>query len=130
MTAAITPTISRPDTAFILQANLGPLRCWVDFLSDNIRGRQSVAGYTLMPCARQHDGKAYRPVYAVSDVQAFIENVQKAIPSAGRRPIKTTSLSLNRGTDWRVNNFDRDGAPVARLSVTRSAKSPSPVAGM
>ncbi|NLP62337.1 Arm DNA-binding domain-containing protein [Paraburkholderia sacchari] len=36
----------------------------------------------------------YRPIYAVTDVKTFIANVQKAIPGAGKRPIKTTTGAM------------------------------------
>ncbi|MFD1555404.1 hypothetical protein ACFSHT_07130 [Paraburkholderia silviterrae] len=116
MTTTIVQTISVADAAFMLHVYLGPIRSWTDFLTDNIRGRQSVAGHMLLPCARRHDGKSYRPVYAISDVRAFIEKVRKAIPSAGKTPIKTTALAIDSGVHWRVNRFDRDGASVARRS--------------
>ncbi|MDR5811192.1 hypothetical protein [Caballeronia sp. LZ019] len=121
MTAIIVQTISAGETALTLYRYLGTLRNWTNFLGDNIRGEQSIAGCTLMPCARRHDGKSYRPVYAVSDVKAFIENVRKVIPSAGKKTIKTTAVSIDPGRHWRVNKFDRDGAPVARLWAVRRA---------
>lgn len=116
MTATITTTISVAEAAFMLRVFLGTQRSWTPFLTDNIRGRQDIAGYRLLPCAQQHDGKSYRPVYALEDVKSFIENVRKAIPSTGKTPIKTTALAIDSGRHWRVNKFDCDGAPVARRS--------------
>jgi len=47
-----TPVITPAETAYLLRQHLGPLRAWADFLTDNIRGRQSVEGITLKPCAK------------------------------------------------------------------------------
>lgn len=110
-------TITAAETALTLYRYLGTLRNWTNFLGDNIRGEQCVAGYTLMPCAERHDGRSFRPIYAVSDVRAFIQNVRRAIPSAGKKTIKTTPLTIDPTKHWRVNRFDRDGSPMARLSA-------------
>lgn len=108
-------TISAADTAFFLRAQLGPLRNWGNFLADNIRGRQSLAGHTLKPCARQSDGRAFRPIYSLSDVKVFIAQILAAVPSAGRTPVKPTTLSVDSGRGWRINKFDKSGAPVVAL---------------
>lgn len=120
----ITTTISLAEAAFMLRVFLGTQRSWTTFLTDNIRGKQDVAGYRLLPCAQQHDGKSYRPVYAVLDVKAFIEDVRKTIPSAGKTPIKTTALAIDFSRHWRVNKFGRDGAPVARCSCILANNAP------
>ncbi|SAK48289.1 hypothetical protein AWB78_00866 [Caballeronia calidae] len=116
MTSTTVDTISAADAAFMLRAYLGTLRSWADFLSDCIRSKQDIAGHTLMPCAERYYRGLYRPVYAVSDVKAFIEKVQIAIPSAGKTPIKTTALAIDPTKRWDANKFDCDGAPVARRS--------------
>jgi len=117
MTAVLTRTLSAPEVAFLLRVKLGPLRSWRDFLMDNIRGQQSIGGHTLLPCAQRHDGKSYRPVYAVTDVADFIAKVRASVPSAGKTPINFISLAIDRSRGWRVNRFDKDGAPVALLPV-------------
>lgn len=111
---ATTPTLSSDDTAVMLRARLGPLRDWRYFLADNIRGRQALAGHQLLPCCRQHDGRAYRPRYAQSDVEDFIAKVLAAIPTAGRSPIQATPLDLDTSRSWRQNKFDPYGNPVSR----------------
>jgi hypothetical protein len=114
-TIVVTEAISRAEATFMLRVFLGPLRNWDDFLADNIRGEQSIAGLKLLPCGRQKDARGTaRPVYSVSEVKAFIENVRKAIPSAGKKPIKVTTLAIDRSKHWKDNNFDRDGASTAR----------------
>lgn len=122
MTAALTKVISAGEAAFILRARLGPLRQWVDFLADNIRGKQDVAGHTLLPCGRQKDGKALRPVYAVSDVAEFIANVLASVPCAGKTPVKTATLAIDRRRHWRLNRFNQDGSPVALRSTGARAR--------
>jgi hypothetical protein len=124
MTTTSVQTISLPEAAFMLRIQLGPLRNWRDFLTDNIRGQQDIAGCKLMPCARRHDGRSYRPIYAVSDVKNFIANVQKAIPSAGRKPIKTTALAIDLTRHWHVNTFDKDGAPVLKRRSSLTHRQP------
>lgn len=108
-------TISLSEAVFILRIRLGPLRNWTNFLNDNIRGMQDVAGHRLLPCGRRHDGRIFRPIYAVADVLAFIEDVLAAVPEAGRKPIQPTTLKIDRGRFWRINKFDKSGAPVAML---------------
>lgn len=110
-----TPTIPVSETAFLLRAKLGPLRNWSNFLTDNIRGQQSVAGHKLLPCSNKHDGRAFRPLYAVCDVMDFIAKVLASEPKAGKSPIKTTLLAIDKSKGWRINKFDKAGAPVAML---------------
>lgn len=116
-------TISLSEAAYMLRQALGPLRNWASFLTDNIRHKQSVHGLTLEPCARQHDGKAYRPVYGVEDVLTFIEAVKKAISTAGKTPIIVTPLAMDRRRPWRVNKFDQQGKPALRRigSIVKAA---------
>ena len=105
-----TPTITAADTAFVLRARLGNMRSWADFLTDNIRDRQDIGGLTLKPCARRKDARAFRPVYAVADVQAFIADVLALEPKAGPAPIKTTMLAIEDGHHWSVCKFVSDGS--------------------
>lgn len=56
------------ETTALLRRHLGPLRSWSFFLSDNIRGRQSIAGVTLMPSRRLRNKKgAFCPVFSTTD---------------------------------------------------------------
>ncbi len=110
-----TPVISASETAFLLRVKLGPIRAWGDFLADNIRGKQSINGLTLEPCSRKKTGKGFRPMYALEDVEAFIESVLALEPKAGKAPIKPTVLAVDRKKSWRINKFDEHGTPVAML---------------
>lgn len=115
MIPTATRVLSLSETATLLRARLGKIRVWYPFLCDNIRGRQDVCGYQLHPCGMQQDGRAFRPFYAVGDVEEFINNVLAALPSAGKEPIKPSTLLVDRSRHWRRNRFDRYGAPVAML---------------
>ena len=108
-------TVSLADAAFILRAKLGPLRAWADFLVDNIRGRQDLRGLTLMPVARKKDGRAMRPVYALKDIRAFIASVLASDPAAGSAAVTPMTLAIDTTRGWRLNKFERDGTPSARL---------------
>lgn len=121
MRATDTATITLTETALLLRLYLGPLRNWTNFLTDNIRGKQCIAGRNLMPCARQHDGMLFRPIYAMQDIRDFIGAVQLAMPEARKTPVKATVLTIDRGRHWRINKFDRKGAPVAFLRTITTA---------
>lgn len=115
-----TKAISAAEVAFYLRAKLGPIRSWADFLSDNIRERQSISGQRLLPCCQKSDGQVMRPMYAVADVEAFIAHVLASVPSAGPQRVQPITLSVDRRRPWRVNRFNKDGSPKAR-AVMRSA---------
>lgn len=110
-----TPAISASEAAYLLRAKLGPLRAWSDFLSDNVRGRQSIYGLTLTPCSRKKVGKGWRPMYAVKAVEKFIADVLAIEPKAGKAPITPVVLAVDSRLPWRMNKFDATGAPVAML---------------
>lgn len=118
MTAVTTRVLPLSEVATVLRVRLGNLRAWYPFLADNIRGRQDVCGFQLLPCGMQQDGRAFRPVYAVADVEEFVSNVLAALPGAGREPITPTTLQLDRSIPWRINRFDRHGMPVAMLRTS------------
>lgn len=109
-------TVSSADAVHMLREQLGPLRNWSDFLSDNIRGRQSIAGFQLLPVALRRDQHTYRPVYDVAAIRAFIENVRKLVPSAVPTPVRVTALAIDSAKHWRMNKFDRHGAPATMLT--------------
>lgn len=109
-------TISAAQAAAMLFDKLGALRSWGDFLADNIRGRQSINGLELLPCAKKHDGKSYRPVYSVDDVNAFIDSVLVLSPPISKGTIEEVVLSIDSGKHWTVNKFKGDGSPVAYRS--------------
>lgn len=112
---ADTPAISASEAAFLLRAKLGPIRAWGDFLSDNVRGRQSIHGLTLKPCSRKKIGRGWRPMYAVKAVEKFIADVLAIEPNAGRAPITPVVLAVDSRLPWRMNKFDATGAPVAMM---------------
>lgn len=111
-----TPVIQSGEAALLLRAKLGPIRAWSDFLADNIRGRQNIHGLTLKPCCRKKIGRAFRPMYAVADVEAFIAKVLELVPNAGKAPIRPIVLAVDRKRPWRLNKFDDECEPVAMLS--------------
>jgi len=110
-----TKAVPLPEAAYYLRSHLGPLRNWVNFLTDNIRGKQSIAGHTLTPCIRMQDDRTFRPMYEVQDLKDFVSKVLADVPGAGPAPIKAVTLAVDRTRHWRVNKFDRHGAPVARM---------------
>lgn len=103
-------TVSATEAAYFLMKGLGPLRAWKDFLTDNIRGRQSVSGETLLPCCEQHDGHQYRPRYALSDIKAFVVAVRLRI--AEKCEISPITLDLDPERSWFLRRFDKDGVAV------------------
>lgn len=118
-------TLSASDTATMLRAKLGPLRSWPDFLSDNIRGRQSICGLRLKPCARMYDGPTLRPRYALADIEKFIADVQAIEPAARPTPFEVKKLRLLYPS-WRLNTFDKDGNPVVQAPPPSTMHRPSP----
>lgn len=121
MTVTIESTVSASDAAVILRAALGDLRAWSDFLSDNIRGRQSIHGLSLMPCAQMKVRGHFRPRYSMKDIKAFIAAVKRVEPSAGRTKIEVRHLPV-KYAHWRINRFDERGKPVARASYWHPSK--------
>lgn len=105
-------TLSAAEAAFLLRVKLGDIRHFGNFLTDCIRDRQNIAGYKLLPIARQHDGRGLRPVYSVAAVQDFVRKVLAAVPVAGKAAIKTTTLDIDAKRGWRVNRFAQDGSPM------------------
>jgi len=77
--------VSAPEVAYLLRQKLGPIRAWEFTLADMRRGRvESVHGATLLPiCMGKHEG-AWRPMYSVPDVVAFIKAVRAANPGTER----------------------------------------------
>ena len=126
----ITPSLPLPETSYRLSEELGLLRSWTHFLTDNIRGRQHVAGFTLLPCAYVHDGKSYRPFYAVEDIETFIKNVSVAIPGVCKSVAVPMMLEIDIGRSWRLNLFANDGKPIVRpktVTHRKPAKKPASI---
>ena len=107
--------ISQADAAVMLRVKLGDLRSWQDFLADNIRGRQELAGLTLLPCGQVRGPRGcLRPVYSLQALNDFVEKVKAAVPGAGKKPIKTIVLAIDTGRGWKSNTFDEYGLPLAK----------------
>lgn len=106
-----TPTVSASDAAAILRVKLGPYRAWRDFLADNIRGKQHLHGLFLLPCCEKKKRGLFRPMYAIKDIDTFVEKVLSLDPSAGRTPIERIILSIDPAKHWKLNRFNEDGSP-------------------
>ena len=111
-----TEVLSVAETSFLLRAKLGRLRKWTDFLTDCVRDRQSINGLRLMPCARRNDGRSLRPVYALKNILAFVNEVLALVPEAGKAPLEVVVLDVDLSRDWRLNKFARDGSRIAHSS--------------
>jgi hypothetical protein len=109
----LTPVLNSADTAVLLRARLGPLRSWPDFLTDSIRRKQDIEGYRLLPSCRLRDRRGFRPYYAVADIEEFIRCVLAADENAGRVPIRAKTVMIDLSLPWRMNKFERNGAPAA-----------------
>ncbi|WP_459176850.1 hypothetical protein [Ewingella americana] len=69
-------TLFRPsETALILRKLVGPMRSWDDALADMRSMKTDVFGHVLTPATQFHDGRAWRPMYALSAIKQFIKNV-------------------------------------------------------
>ncbi len=108
----IVSTLSATEAAHVLMIGLGSLRAWSDFLSDNIRGRQGINGRTLLPCCEMHDGRKFRPRYAVEDIRRFIADVRKDFD---KQKIDSVKLDLDDSIHWRYRRFDKRGEPITSL---------------
>ena len=107
-----TKAIPAGEVAYIIRKHLGPLRAWSDFLSDNIRGKQNVGGFTLSPCAKMR-GRCKRPMYDVRDVVNFIGNVRAAgLASPEPEKFVTLDVDLDMETPWFLRIYDTDGKPT------------------
>lgn len=96
-----------PEAALILREALGPLRAWDDCLSDMRRGTTKLNGFTLLPVCQTHDGRAWRPGYAGSDIADFIRSVLEATEDAKPRvPPQFKELTIDRSMHWRVQKLE------------------------
>lgn len=102
------------EVAYLLRHHLGPLRAWTHFLSDNIRKRQDIAGFTLTPVVEVLDGRKFRPWYRGRDVVQFIKDVQGAIPSARPKRAHAVSVVADLSKSRSLNRFDKAGVPACK----------------
>jgi hypothetical protein len=72
-----TQPLRQSDAAYLLRRSLGPSHVWEDLLSDMRQGKSNYYGLVLLPAGRTA-GKC--PLYAIFDVQAFIEEAKRACP--------------------------------------------------
>jgi hypothetical protein len=111
------------EVAYLLRKELGPIRAWDDCLADMRRERALVNGYTLLPECRSKGGSAWRPMYQVSKVVAFIKAVRAVDPNATRNEppqIKTAIMDPADCRHWKLRKL-----PVAISTFV----SPRAVAG-
>lgn len=101
--------LSTAETTALLRHHLGPLRSWGFFLADNIRGRQNIAGFTLMPSLRLHNGRNFCPAYSAAIVMKFIKDVQAAVPAARPTKAKALTVEIDAAINWRYIKRDQDG---------------------
>lgn len=102
--------LSTAETTALLRHHLGPLRSWGFFLADNIRGRQSIAGLTLMPSLRLKNAKgSFCPAYSAAVVMKFIKAVQAAVPAARPTKVEALTVEIDTAIGWRYIKRDQDG---------------------
>ncbi len=109
--------ISAAAAALMLHAKLGEHRNWMNWLADWRRGHGGrFFGLAAPdPVALQRDDWAFRPVYAKSDIQRFINEALAAMGPEPRMLTKPRPLPITPGRCWRLNKFDQSGHPTARL---------------
>ncbi|MDR5741533.1 hypothetical protein QCE73_00020 [Caballeronia sp. LZ029] len=114
MTTTTIKTVSASAAIHLLNSELGSEdHNSSDFLADNIRGRQNIAGLQLLPVALRRYRGAFRPVYDLEAVHAFIKDVRAIVPSAVPAPVKVMALAIDQTKHWRMNKFDPSGVPIA-----------------
>jgi hypothetical protein len=107
---------SAGETALILRDYLGAMRSWDDALADMRAGKTDVFGHVLTPAARHHDGRAWRPVYSVSAIKAFIKAVHASTKSAVvKQPPQGTVMEFDPDINWRHQKIPKAPAPVAPI---------------
>ncbi|MDG3063892.1 hypothetical protein ACFQ4M_12070 [Thauera mechernichensis] len=118
-------TISAADAAFLLRRELGPRNNWYEFLHDARRRDAFVAGYTLLPSCRMHDGTAFRPRYSLDAVWEFINKLKAAgAASADPTAIDVVALDLDgrrKAWAWRDQRHDRTGQRIKPKRLHHSA---------
>jgi len=110
--------ITESEAAFLLQAKLGSLRAWSDFLTDCRRGRTDLHGHMLLPTCVMVIGRAKRPMYRTADVRDFIRAIHALGVGICRRRIEPMSAKLDiRHPDWRRRRIDETGRSIANYST-------------
>ncbi|MBJ9926119.1 hypothetical protein QZM48_16660 [Burkholderia orbicola] len=103
------------ETALILRQFLGAMRSWDDALADMRSGKTDVCGHVLTPVAKHYDGRAWRPVYALSAIKAFIRNVHASTTLAvAKQAPKGFVVEFDDAINWRHQKIPKAPALVAR----------------
>ncbi|MBU9558967.1 hypothetical protein [Burkholderia multivorans] len=104
------------ETAMILRDFLGAMRSWDDALADMRKGRTDVCGHVLTPAARHYDGRAWRPMYAVSEIKAFIRKVHASTTLAvAKQAPQGFVVEFDTAIHWRHQKITKAPAPVAPI---------------
>lgn len=104
------------ETAMILREFVGAMRSWDDALADMRCGKTDVCGHVLTPAVRHHDGRAWRPMYALSAIKAFIKNVHASTTLAiVKQEPQGVVMEFDDGIGWRHQKIPKAPAPVAPI---------------
>lgn len=98
-------TLSASETAYFLRVKLGDVRAWDDSLADMRRGKASFYGEILLPVGRYADTRHSRPVYLLSDVCEFVENVSRLCPLSAKPhmlSVREVDIDLTDKRHWSV----------------------------
>lgn len=103
------------ETALILRDFLGAMRSWDDALADMRQGKTDVCGHVLTPAAKHYDGRAWRPVYALSAIKAFIRNVHASTKLAvAKQAPQGFVVEFDTDINWRHQKISSAPALTAR----------------
>ncbi len=91
------------ETALILRLKLGTGRCWEQALMEMRTQSGSIKGFRLLPCAKIHDNRSWRPYYDKDSIDEFISNLCDSGFEAtrGERPI-SKSIEYDPNVFWTV----------------------------
>ena len=103
------------ETALILRDFLGAMRSWDDALADMRKGKTDVCGHVLTPAVRYHDGRAWRPMYALSAIKAFIRNVHASTTLAvAKQAPQVIVVEFDTDINWRHQKISTPPTLAAR----------------
>lgn len=103
------------ETALILRDFLGAMRSWDDALADMRSDKTDVCGHVLTPAVRYHDGRAWRPMYALSAIKAFIRAVHASTTLAvAKQAPQGFVVEFDDAINWRHQKISTTPALVAR----------------
>jgi len=103
------------ETALILRELIGPMRSWDDALADMRSGKTDVFGHVLTPATQAHDGRAWRPMYALSAIKAFIRDVHASTTLAVvKQKPQGFVMEFDDAVGWRHQRIAKSPAPATR----------------